>query len=601
VSLSEGGEVLFQKPEQLADSEWERFKSHWDQTASRLGDEGFSISTQAFLHGKDYLRHGWTAFGSEYRVELSSEARALLLHAKSSADEWRSACVGANESDDLNLSGLGLKRTLTTFQARDLSLLASMNSGANFSVPGAGKTSVTLSLWALLKSRADVNKLLVVAPKSAFEAWIEVEPAEVFESVPVAAVFSGGLISASVEILVCNYEQLESDTRIDRLKDWIIRNSAMLVLDEAHRVKGGAASVRWRGCAQLAAVARRVDLLTGTPMPQSFKDLTNLFSLSWPCVPKSLMTERHLSSLGTGSVFVRTTKTELNLPPVELRFELVEMGDIQSQVYSALRKSYAGTFDLPSSQEAFFSSKGKAVMTLIAAATNPALLMGLREEEDFVGLSWPPEGAAIESSLLDVVGKYLKSEIPPKYEWVRRYCEKASLEGRKVLVWSNFVGNLRALERILKPLNPAVIYGGTPNDDRRTELRRFRSSEACSVLLTNPQTLGEGVSLHKECHECIFVDRLYNAGLYLQALDRIHRLGLAADQLTRVHVLQSRNSIDVRVGYRLEAKIVAMSDALNDSGLVKSSVPEYSEIVPEDLVGLDHFDAEDLFGHLVSG
>ena len=108
-------------------------------------------------------------------------------------------------------------------------------------------------------------------------------------------------------------------------------------------------------------------------------------------------------------------------------------------------------------------------MTLIAVATNPSLLMGLREEEDFRGLSWPPEEVDIQASLMDVVSQYLSAEMPPKYEWVRRYCEKASTEGRKVLVWSNSVGNLRALERVLKQLDPAIIYGGIPNDDRKKD------------------------------------------------------------------------------------------------------------------------------------
>lgn len=600
VTRLDSGDVFFEKPQQVKDFEWNRFKSHWSEWMDHTSKSGFSVSSQAFLHGKEYLRHGWTALGKEYRVELDSGSRELILRAQASAAEWRDACASVRQLSEVDLSGLRLKRKLTPSQSRDLSWLSSMSSGANFSVPGAGKTTVTLTLWALLQARSKLNKLLVVAPKSAFEAWADVEPGAVFENVPVSAVFSGGVISTKVEILVCNYEQLESEDRVRRFKDWILKNDAMVVLDEAHRVKGGNASVRWRGCAQLTAVARRVDLLTGTPMPQSFNDLANLFALSWPQVSKSLMTEQFLTSLPTGSVFVRTTKSELDLPPVDLRIEPIEMGELQSQIYSALRKSYAGAFNLSTSQEAFFSSKGKAVMTLIAVATNPALLMGLREEEDFRGLSWPPEEVDIQASLMDVVSQYISAEMPPKYEWVRRYCEKASTEGRKVLVWSNFVGNLRALERVLKQLDPAIIYGGISNDDRKKELVRFRSSSTCNVLLTNPQTLGEGVSLHQECHECIFVDRIYNAGLYLQALDRIHRLGLSKDQITTVHVLQSRNSVDVRVGFRLEAKIKAMSAALNDQGLVKASIPEFSELVPEDLVGMDKFDADDLFGHLTS-
>jgi hypothetical protein len=63
-------------------------------------------------------------------------------------------------------------RALTPFQLRDLRHLLSLQHGANFSVPGAGKTTVTLALHIL--TRKPGQHLLVVGPKSAFSAWREV-------------------------------------------------------------------------------------------------------------------------------------------------------------------------------------------------------------------------------------------------------------------------------------------------------------------------------------------------------------------------------------------------------------------------------------------
>ena len=103
-------------------------------------------------------------------------------------------------------------------------------------------------------------------------------------------------------------------------------------------------------------------------------------------------------------------------------------------------------------------------MTLIGAATNPGPL-GFRDELDFKGLTWPPVEAEVDSSLLNVVENYLAHEMPPKYLWIRKYCEKASREGRKVLIWSNFIGNLRHLQKVLGPLNPALIYGGVDSEE----------------------------------------------------------------------------------------------------------------------------------------
>lgn len=52
---------------------------------------------------------------------------------------------------------------------------------------------------------------------------------------------------------------------------------------------------------------------------------------------------------------------------------------------------------------------------------------------------------------------------------------------------------------------PAVVHGGT--QDREEEIRRFREDPDCSVLLSNPATLGEGISLHHVCHDAVYVDR----------------------------------------------------------------------------------------------
>lgn len=63
-------------------------------------------------------------------------------------------------------------RALTPFQLRDLRHLLSLQHGANFSVPGAGKTTVTLALHIL--TRKPGQHLLVVGPNQHFplgERW----------------------------------------------------------------------------------------------------------------------------------------------------------------------------------------------------------------------------------------------------------------------------------------------------------------------------------------------------------------------------------------------------------------------------------------------
>ena len=64
------------------------------------------------------------------------------------------------------------KRMLKPFQLRDLSHLLSLSKGANFSVPGAGKTTVTFALHILI--RVPGQHLIVVSPKAAFQVWKDI-------------------------------------------------------------------------------------------------------------------------------------------------------------------------------------------------------------------------------------------------------------------------------------------------------------------------------------------------------------------------------------------------------------------------------------------
>jgi len=50
--------------------------------------------------------------------------------------------------------------------------MVSLRNGANFSVPGAGKTTVALAAHLLTKD--EDTRLLIIAPKNAFGAWDEV-------------------------------------------------------------------------------------------------------------------------------------------------------------------------------------------------------------------------------------------------------------------------------------------------------------------------------------------------------------------------------------------------------------------------------------------
>jgi hypothetical protein len=120
---------------------------------------------------------------------------------------------------------------------------------------------------------------------------------------------------------------------------------------------------------------------------------------------------------------------------------------------------------------------------------------------------------------------------------------------------------------------PATVIGATPIDnpsapaDRVREIDRFRNDPDCWVLIATPQTLGEGISLHRTCTDQIHVDRGYAAGTWLQPIDRTHRLGLAAGAKVTCPVIEAEDTIDSRVSDVLNNKVAAMASALGDHAL----------------------------------
>lgn len=589
--------VTFIRGKNIITKDWQELTSFWSHGAS-LGQSSNSYTVQLgdYLLKRKWFKIKWVDQGR--LVHVTESLRYAVKQSQESKHEFEQSLKGV-KTLDVKIHLDGLKRILTSEQANNVRRSLALRNGANFSVPGAGKTTTTLAIWNHLVIEKKVEKLLVICPKSAFEAWSGLELDEVFQNTPQTQELSSSIINNSSQILLSNYEKLENEEVLEKVMQWMQKQDVMMVLDEAHRIKGGAQSVRWRACKKLAHFATRVELLTGTPMPQGYDDLRNLFNLSWGSLPDKYLSDQELSKIRPDSVFVRTTKKELNLPPVEIKEIPIEPSELQVEVYSALRQSYSGILKMGSNDKSRLGRMGRAVMSLIAASTNPGLILGRETEDAFLHLQWPPLEIMENSDLMDVVRNYVSHEIPPKYKWLAQFVNHSHEEGKKTLVWSNFVGNLMSLERLLTQYNPAVVYGSVSKEGRVEALHRFRNDPGCSVLLTNPQTLGEGISLHRICNQAVYVDRTYNAGHYLQSLDRIHRLGLPKDIITKVFVLITNKTIDHRINVRLSEKVNRMAKMLSDESLVVSSEVVYDE--SENLIDLnimDKDDADDLFGHL---
>jgi SNF2 family DNA or RNA helicase len=596
VALEDDDHVVITPSDDVSPEDWRVVVLFWSRDLiTPISSRQLDVSMTTFVEKVSWLKDVWKSNGGRYDVDPSVIVEAKKFKSDSQAFRLlKTQNTKRHTNQRVDVPNLLASRKLTPRQHENILYLLDMENGANFSVPGAGKTLTALCVWQILKSREVLRKLLVVAPRSAFEAW-QNEPSDSFGFIGITEAYSGRILDENTEICVVNYEQLENHQRLDYLRQWITINNAGLIIDEAHRIKAGRNSVRWNAVRALSVLAKRVDILTGTPMPQGVQDLKALFSVAWPKLSKFDLDERTLPMLSRNTVFVRTTKRELELPFANLVTVANEPSELQIEILKALQDKYVGVNFLSISDAKNLAKRGKAIMTMLAAATNPGLLAGRKEFSHFeFGFSWPPRVVTSDHQLNDLIENYLRHEIPWKFKYVALRAEEIAKAGEKVLVWSNFIGNIASLKGVLKKFEPAVVFGNVSLEDRASELSRFRTDPNCTVLLSNPQTLGEGVSLHQVCHYEIFIDRTYNAGLYLQAVDRIHRLGLAPDQETTIEILVSKGTIDERVASRLATKVIALSDFLQDEHLVKTAIPQGDELLPEDVLGLSDDDFEDI-------
>ena len=583
-----------------ASSVWDRLRSRaiTDQSDATLTDSTIDVSWPKVLGIlRDFGgRAQQQALGFRFAPEGEAAERIRQF-----SDDVRKARAARNaltlsltrEEIQQRLRSMGFtRRTLKPFQLRDLERLVSLPHGANFSVPGAGKTTVAFALH-LLTKRPDQH-LLVVSPKSAFPAWQDVlidcmDPAAPDGNAASFIVLDGGsqeidrvLRSGTTRFLI-TYDLMVRQT--DLLAGYLARQTVHVILDEAHRMKAGLGSQRGAFLINVAALPARRDILTGTPMPQGPEDLAAQLAFLWPGQGLELQVSRGVAPRDVlGKLYVRTTKQELGIPPAHRHFRQIEMGPGQQALYGIVRseslRQLTRAIRGRDRGEVDFVRARRSVMRLLQLSTNPILaLNGMAG--DIVGL----DSGVIDQVLAD--GPSLKMRA------VEAHARELAATGRKSVIWTIFTDTLHELERMLADLNPVTLYGAVPSGDitdmatREGRVRRFHRDPACQILIANPAAAGEGISLHMVCHDAIYVDRSYVSTHYLQSIDRIHRLGLPPEIETNIYIYQTKapvglGSIDYSVSRRLATKIRGLQQLLDDPDLHELALDEENADDPID-------------------
>jgi superfamily II DNA or RNA helicase len=589
---------------------WLQLISQWGAAGDQPGQK-LVLGIDQLLSGMSSLRRACERYGVgiDWQPELRQLVAEHQAQRRSLNAVFANLSVLTDEEVHERLQGSRFSRELRTFQVRDLGHLLALPHGANFSVPGAGKTTVAYAAYEAERVAGRVEQMLVVAPLSAFDAWTTGAD-ECFppDTKPVVSPFAND-VDPDAEVVVVNYHRL--DSRYEALAAWVSQRPTLVLLDEAHRMKRGWDGTFGTACLSIAFLAARRDVLTGTPAPQGPRDMIALMDFLWPgqaqrILPREALVNPppadagHLVASSISPVFARTRKSELGLRPPNLQVIEVAPDPLQVQIYEALKDQYAGAFKVNMNDRAALARMGEIVMYLLEAATNPRLLSAGSASTDDITFRHPPLDIPPGSSLWQLLQEYNQYETPAKFRQLAQLVHNNATEGRKTLIWTNFVRNIHALERMLAVYQPAAVYGGIPSEvsdpsaarTREGELSKFRDRDSgCMVLIANPAAMSEGVSLHQVCNDAVYLDRTFNAGQYLQSLDRIHRLGLGPDVITNISFLLTTGTIDEVIDIRIREKALRLGEMLDDPDLTTMALPSDDDYGPaietdDDLVAL---------------
>ena len=487
-------------------------------------------------------------------------------------------------------------RPLKDHQLKAAYHLSLVGHGANFSVPGSGKTAVILIVYEKLRREGKVNTLYVIGPPACFGPW-QAEYLLTLGRVPDSRVLAGGdpeerkseyyaPISEKGELYLTTFQTLMNDR--DDLLAFLNRrgNKTFLVIDEAHYIKqiGGSWSA---AILRISENAEYRCVLTGTPMPMSYTDVFNLFDFLWPHkspldsrtkVRIKLHEEKNEIHAATGilkesigSLFYRVRKCDLGLiPPVFNSPCLIAMNRHEEQVYQAIEGKIAE-----------YARRDFLINIDLVNRLRRGRIIRLRQCVSYVGLlltaldSYQEDLVDEKSELAGIIRDYDDLEVPAKLEHLIRLVDDLHARGQKVVIWSHFVGTLHLIVRHLTSagLRCKLIYGGTPIEQasvdeeetrERIRLEFIDPDSGLDVLVANPAACGESISLHKTCYHAVYYDLSYNCAQYLQSLDRIHRVGGSELNQANYYFLQYDNTIDQDIRRNLENKAARMQALVDE-------------------------------------
>jgi SNF2 family DNA or RNA helicase len=405
---------------------------------------------------------------------------------------------------------------------------------------GLGKTLSVLSYYGSLRATSGFSLLLVVCPNSLTRNWAR-EASNWFPGLRVGVLVGDKASKAwalrllasgdsEYDLFVVNYEAVRLEYVLPELEKLAGSRKTLLCLDESQRVKNPTAKT-FKAINQLAPLCERRVLLSGTPTP---KDVTDLWAqmrildggqrlgksfYKWLGTVAELGTEYSQyavkrfhehevseSILRAQEIMLRRRKERVvDLPPKIFSIREVALSGTQAERYEEVREGLILRMRSISGEQFVreITNILEEYLRAVQIASNPRL----------IDPQWKGDPA-----------KFLELD-----EIVKEVVDE---QGQKLVVWTNYLGNVSELCERYKHLGAAPFSGEVHAADRERTVREFQDGPDVKILVAVPAAGGVGITL-TAAQTAVYIDKTWNAEHWMQSVDRIHRIG----QRGTVHVL----------------------------------------------------------------
>jgi superfamily II DNA or RNA helicase len=435
---------------------------------------------------------------------------------------------------------------------------------------GLGKTLQVIAVLARAHEREELGArvsvaaaqgrgpVLVVAPTSVVGTWLG-EFETFAPHLRVAALTDttrkrGTPVTEAIgeaQVVVTSYAVLRLDDAAFHEVEW-----GGVVLDEAQFVKNRQAkthvAVRRLGAPFTIAV-------TGTPLENSLMDLWALLSLTAPGLyPRpDVFTRNYRKPIESGArpelldhlrrrirpLMLRRTKEQvaLDLPPKQIQVLPIDPHPVHRHIY-----------------DQHLQRERQRVLGLLGDpdANRVAILASLTRLRQL----------ALDPSLVDEAhqGKATAAKI----EFLVEQLRELAAEGHRALVFSQFTGFLRIVERALGAAGLRTCYLDGSTVDRQSVIRGFRDGEAAAFLISL-KAGGFGLTL-TEADYVFVLDPWWNPAAEAQAIDRAHRIGQSKP--VTVYRLVSAGTIEEKVVALQERKRDLFQRVVDEGGALSGAI-----------------------------